>query len=190
MTTQPPTLILITGHPATGKTTLARRLAHSLNLPAFCKDDGKEILFDTLGTGERDWNKKLGVASFELLYWQADVLFQAGLSCIIEANFASQYANMSWQKLQAKYNFRCIQLLCSADIELVLQRYSQRIVDGTRHAGHFDARESTELRDAWTDHPAEWIDIKGERIAVETTHFGDAEYAKLLDQILHLLHSD
>ena len=173
------TLILITGHPATGKTTLARRLAQHLNLPAFCKDDGKEILFDHLGSGDRDWIRKLGTVSFDLLYWQADVMFKAGLSCIVEANFNPHYANIPWQKLQSLYQFRCIQLLCSAEAEIVVRRYEQRIADGSRHPGHFDARGSSELRHLLTRQPAEWIELSGERLAVDTTSFGDEEFTSL-----------
>ncbi|HEX8858768.1 MAG TPA: AAA family ATPase [Actinomycetes bacterium] len=47
------TLVLVTGPPASGKTTLARPLAFSLGLPLLGKDTIKEALFDTLGNGDR-----------------------------------------------------------------------------------------------------------------------------------------
>jgi tRNA uridine 5-carbamoylmethylation protein Kti12 len=49
------TLVLVTGPPTSGKTTLARPLAHHLDLPLLGKDAIKEALFDTLGTGDRAW---------------------------------------------------------------------------------------------------------------------------------------
>ncbi|WP_425432548.1 AAA family ATPase [Hydrococcus rivularis] len=42
-------LILISGLPCTGKTTLARKIAQKLQLPLVCRDDIKESLFDSLG---------------------------------------------------------------------------------------------------------------------------------------------
>jgi predicted kinase len=180
------TLILITGHPATGKTTLARKLGQHLRLPTFCKDDGKEILFDRLGSGDRDWIRLLGAASFDLLYWQADVMLNAGLSCIIEANFNPSYANAPWQNLQSRYGFRCIQLLCSAEVEVVMKRYVQRIEDGTRHSGHRGASVTEELRNLLIHHPAQWLDLAGERIAVDTTRFGDEEFEQLVKQVQRL----
>ena len=44
-----PLLFVITGRPATGKTTLARRLAVDLRLPLIHKDGLKESLYDALG---------------------------------------------------------------------------------------------------------------------------------------------
>jgi predicted kinase len=44
--------VLITGLPGSGKTTIARPLAHALGLPLVAKDAIKETLFDTLGTDD------------------------------------------------------------------------------------------------------------------------------------------
>jgi dephospho-CoA kinase len=49
MINKPTTVILITGHPATGKTTLAHYLAQELGLPLLWRDGLKEKLADTLG---------------------------------------------------------------------------------------------------------------------------------------------
>lgn len=48
-----PQVILVNGLPATGKTTLARRIATDLRLPLLAKDAIKETLFDTLGWSDR-----------------------------------------------------------------------------------------------------------------------------------------
>lgn len=47
--------IVISGIPASGKTTLASQLAPVLNLPLLDKDDILESLFDSLGIGDAEW---------------------------------------------------------------------------------------------------------------------------------------
>jgi glycosyltransferase involved in cell wall biosynthesis len=48
------TLVVVTGPPASGKTTLARVIARELGWPLLAKDDITETLFDALGTGDRE----------------------------------------------------------------------------------------------------------------------------------------
>jgi AAA domain len=77
------TLVLVTGPPASGKTTLARPLAHHLGVPLLGKDTIKEALFDTLGTGDRAWSRRLGAASYAVLLALARELPTA----VLDANF-------------------------------------------------------------------------------------------------------
>ncbi|MGQ0678957.1 MAG: AAA family ATPase [Actinomycetota bacterium] len=50
-----PTLIVLTGPPAAGKSTLARLLERELAVPLISKDDLKVILYETHGWGGRRW---------------------------------------------------------------------------------------------------------------------------------------
>ena len=62
-----PVLLLVSGPPVAGKTTLARRLAAEFGLPLINKDGIKELLFDTVGTHDYAWSQNLGRASIALL---------------------------------------------------------------------------------------------------------------------------
>ena len=54
-------LVVVAGPPGTGKTTLAAKIAEDFRLPLITKDGIKESLFDSLGTGDREWSRKLGI---------------------------------------------------------------------------------------------------------------------------------
>src|SRR6185437_3895614 len=84
---QSPYLIIVTGLPATGKSTLARELARRLRVPLIGKDMIKEPLLDMLGAGDSERSRLLSTASFAVLFELARELLARGLSLIVEGNF-------------------------------------------------------------------------------------------------------
>src|SRR5690348_10057954 len=123
-----PFLIIVSGPPASGKTTLARQVARELGLPMLYKDGIKETLFDSLGWQDRAWSKKLGAATYYLLYYFLEAELAAGLSLVIESNFGPP-ANAEFRRLQDKYPFRPFQVMCRADGNTLVERYRARAND-------------------------------------------------------------
>lgn len=63
-----PLLVIVGGAPGAGKTTVARELAHRLRLALITKDDIKEALGDSLGVGDRERSRQLGVAAYAVMW--------------------------------------------------------------------------------------------------------------------------
>jgi predicted kinase len=59
-------LMVITGQPAAGKSTLATWLGKQLTFPVISKDDIKVVLFNQPGWQDREWSRFFGRASVEL----------------------------------------------------------------------------------------------------------------------------
>jgi hypothetical protein len=131
------TLVLVTGPPASGKTTLARPLAHHLDLPLLGKDTIKEALFDTLGTGDRAWSRRLGGASYAVLLALAQELPAA----VLDANF---YPDHGPGLLQACP--RPIEVFCRRPAAEVEHRFTTRA--SARHPGHVDHVPDAQLKAA------------------------------------------
>jgi predicted kinase len=154
-----PQLIVVTGAPGAGKTTLARLLATELELPLLTKDDVKEALFDALGTGDREWSRRLGGATYEVLFVVAERLLETGTSCILESNFTKV------EPFRMLPPARTIQIVCVAPSELIVERYSTR----SRHPGHLDDVILEELHARL--HNGEWapLDLECELVEVDTS---------------------
>jgi predicted kinase len=126
-------LVVVTGPPASGKTTIAERLAVEFSLPLVAKDGMKEVLYETLGAADVEASKRLGVTAFMLVWHVLDQELRAGRSVIAEGNFnAARAANL--ERLRERYTFDVIQIVCRAPREELRARYGSR----SRHPGHFD----------------------------------------------------
>jgi predicted kinase len=58
------TLIVVSGAPGTGKSTIAAALGAALRFPVLSLDPIKEALADVLGLGGEDWSNQVGDAAF------------------------------------------------------------------------------------------------------------------------------
>jgi predicted kinase len=179
----PPTLIIITGAPGTGKTTLGQQLAADLKLPFVSKDGIKESLYDTMGLQVREWSRQLGRASYALLEHFGGVLLQARQSFIIESNFHKELALPMFVRLQEQWKYRPWQIWCQTEPAVLLERFKARTAAGTRHPGHQDELVHDYLAAAELAAKYGFFAIGGECVVWETTDFTAVDYEELLLQI-------
>jgi adenylylsulfate kinase-like enzyme len=62
------TLIVVSGAPGTGKSTIAAALGAALRFPVLSLDPVKEALADVLGLGGEDWSNQVGDAAAEVVF--------------------------------------------------------------------------------------------------------------------------
>ena len=131
-----PTLVVVTGHPASGKSSAATHLGEQLGLVVFSKDAIKERLFDVLGTADREWSHKLGLASILVLQDQAEAVLAGGASVVIESPFDAELATTELRELLDRTGARCVRVVIQADPQVLAERYCERFGSGERHPGH------------------------------------------------------
>jgi predicted kinase len=164
-----PLLIVITGFPCSGKTTIAQKLSAELNIPVQSKDFWKETLFDGLGVGDKDWSALLSDRAYDLLFAVTEAHLASGRSLIIEGNFRRVAHSPVVRGIVERTGALVKQYVCGANGEVLIRRCENRAERKTRHAGHMDALLVDELR---SELPKGWIDpldLPGEVVRVDTS---------------------
>ena len=129
-----PVAIVVTGLPASGKSTIARRLAADLDWPMFDKDDFLEALFDRHPVNSLDDRRRLSRQS-------DDVFRQAACgakSAVLVSHWqpANGVENTGTPTDFLKQAFgRIVEVHCACTVETALQRFTAR----ERHPSHMDA---------------------------------------------------
>lgn len=177
-------VIVITGPPASGKTTLGKWLSQQLKWPYIGRDDIKETLFDALGWSDREWSKKLGSASYELLYHYLLTHLAVSQPIIIESNFNPTFSTPQFQAYDRQFGICVLEIQCYAEHALLQQRYRQRVEAGTRHPGHVDFVNyetlATSLAQGYDTTP---ILPTATVLRLDTTHIEENDYILLLTKI-------
>lgn len=135
-------LLLITGLPATGKSTLARAVARRLHAPLIGKDAIKEPLLECLGAADAAASRRLSDASFAAMFRLTTALVEAGVPTVLEGNFRpGEHEGPLRQALGARaLDAACLaQVLCRVPEPERQARLAARVRSGERHPGHRDA---------------------------------------------------
>lgn len=129
-------LVMVSGAPGAGKTTLAKRLGSELCLPVLHRDDFKDTMFESLGWSDRAWSMKVGAASWELLYMVMEKFLSRGVSVVCDSNFERRHAADRLCEMQKRCPFEIVELHCFAEPKVLARRLRERGESGGRHPGH------------------------------------------------------
>lgn len=134
--------VLVNGVPASGKSTIARTISEATGWPLLGLDTIKEGLFAHLGMGDRDYNRKLGKASYQAIFASiAD--FPRGSTAVIDAWFGFQPLEILQEHILRAGLDRIVEVWCHAGPDVIGARYLARV--GERPGGHLGADYVPEL---------------------------------------------
>jgi predicted kinase len=183
-----PKLIVITGLPATGKTSLAKEISKSLSVPLLTKDEIKIGLLEQFGKKDRAWDRQVGTAAVHLLMKIGEALLISKSAVILESNFKEEFDAPLLRDLMEKTNSDCLQLVCGADGEVLLSRFIEREKSSARSPFHFTTSidEFSSTLELGFEEP---MRLPGDLITVDTTDFKKVDLRGILARLKVFLES-
>lgn len=124
-------LIIITGAPASGKSTIAQNVSKITGIPYFSKDEFKIELFEKYGFNNHDEKKKLSIQGENMLKNTISEHIDSDKDIIIDNNFKNFDAVR--EAISAHKNCTVICIMLKADYSVLAERYNLRISSGNRH---------------------------------------------------------
>ena len=128
-------LIIIAGMPASGKTTIAKKISDHFGFPILEKDAIKEELFDTIGFKNYQEKCMHDIAANAVLLRCTEALIQSNTSAIIVNNFRTEMQGRL-QKVIDEYKCNAVVVFLNGDSDVLYQRYVERDNKHLRHLGH------------------------------------------------------
>ncbi len=139
-------LIVVSGPPAAGKSTVARQLADRFGMTVIAKDACKEELHDAelqpAGGDRRDLSRRAGTVALA----RATRHLRRGESVVLEGNWRAGEHGAAIAALVREQRPRLLQIQCVAAGPLLLERFVARARSGSRHVVHADLEALPRLR--------------------------------------------
>lgn len=185
------TVIIFTGLPGTGKTTMSRQITEAIRVPLIAKDDIKEIMYDKIGWSDKDFSAKLAHATFGIMEYITEQHLKTGISIALESNYSPKLASEKFQEWQQEYGCNIVQIVCRTDTDVLARRYFER-QHADRHPGHNDTgtvesyMADFERRiENGEDRP---LAVNGPVRVVDTTDFSEVDIDGIIEWMRGVLH--
>jgi predicted kinase len=120
-----PLLMVVTGSPASGKTTFAHILADKIHCPLLSRDELKEGLINTLNLAHTQLDKSVDLHVYDTFFETIDLLISKGISIIVEAAFQDKLWRPKLLNLLDKAEIKII--ICKTQFDLIKKRFTNRL---------------------------------------------------------------
>jgi predicted kinase len=131
-----PTLVVVSGPPGSGKTTLAHEAARAVGCPAVCRDEIKEGMAHAAPAFAPGPGDDLTMRTLPVFFGVLEMLLAAGVTTVAEAAFQDRVWRPRLAPLLPLARLRIVH--CTVDPEVAFQRIIRRGAGSRVRAAHAD----------------------------------------------------
>lgn len=125
-------LVIITGAPASGKSSIAESLGKKLCIDVISKDEFKVELFEKFGFTNHAEKRKLSIKGEQIMYETIEHYIEQNKNLIVDNHFKHfDVLREILSRASVDVVVKCV--YCVANYKILAKRYNERISSGNRH---------------------------------------------------------
>jgi predicted kinase len=179
-----PTLVVVSGPPGSGKTTLAHRIARSAGCPAICRDEIKEGMVHATPGFVAAPGDELTMRTLPVFFGVVGLLVRAGVTTVAEAAFQDPAWRAGLAPLAGLARLRIVHCTVAADV--AFERSLRRGRKAPARRAHVDPAETEEAAHAARHALFKRLSLDAPCLEVRTTD----GYEPCLAQIVAFVNND
>lgn len=162
-----PALVVVSGPPGSGKTTLAHQIAHAVGCPAICRDEIKEGMAHATPGFTPAPGDELTMRTLPVFFGVLELLLRAGVTTVAEAAFQGRVWRPRLEPLRDVAQLRIVH--CTVDAEVAFSRIMRRGAHGPPRHAHPDPGPADAAEYARRHRTFDRVSVDAPWIEVDTT---------------------